>query len=115
MTLRQKDRIRKWVIALRSGEYQQGKESLHPDGKFCCLGVACDLFLKAKKMTWEQNDFYIEKNLNDLPISVVHWFGLPDGNPLVSPTITAVMANDDRQWSFKKIATSIEKLYLKDS
>jgi hypothetical protein len=29
----------KWLAALRSGEYQQGREFLYSDGKYCCLGV----------------------------------------------------------------------------
>lgn len=34
----------KWVEALRSGKYQQGKAMLRSrDGEFCCLGVLCDL------------------------------------------------------------------------
>ena len=38
-----------WVKALRSGNYQQGRHALRSgkDGdqdKFCCLGVACDIF-----------------------------------------------------------------------
>lgn len=32
-----------WVEALRSGEYKQGKQLLHADDRFCCLGVACKL------------------------------------------------------------------------
>lgn len=32
-----------WVEALRSGRYQQGKDYLNQNGKFCCLGVACEL------------------------------------------------------------------------
>lgn len=33
-----------WVAALRSGLYEQGQQVLKTqDGKFCCLGVACDL------------------------------------------------------------------------
>jgi hypothetical protein len=31
----------KWIAALRSGEYKQGKDKLHHDGRFCCLGVGC--------------------------------------------------------------------------
>ena len=32
----------KWLAALRSGEYGQGKSALNPGpGKYCCLGVAC--------------------------------------------------------------------------
>lgn len=33
----------KWVAALRSGKYEQGHEYLNKDGKFCCLGVLCDV------------------------------------------------------------------------
>jgi hypothetical protein len=34
----------KWIAALESGEYQQGRAALNRGGAFCCLGVACDLF-----------------------------------------------------------------------
>ena len=33
----------KWVEALRSGQYLQGKNALKTDDKFCCLGVLCDI------------------------------------------------------------------------
>lgn len=34
----------KWVNALRSGKYDQGKGRLKDDeNKFCCLGVLCDV------------------------------------------------------------------------
>lgn len=32
---------RKWVEALRSGQFQQTKKFLHKDGAYCCLGVLC--------------------------------------------------------------------------
>ena len=33
----------KWVEVLRSGEYEQGQETLRSyDNKFCCLGVLLD-------------------------------------------------------------------------
>jgi len=34
----------KWTTALRSGEYEQGRNYLASDGKFCCLGIACEIF-----------------------------------------------------------------------
>ncbi len=34
---------RKWLKALRSGEYDQGKGKLFCDGKYCCLGVADEI------------------------------------------------------------------------
>lgn len=33
----------KWLAALRSGDYEQGTGRLAEDGKFCCLGVACEV------------------------------------------------------------------------
>lgn len=34
----------KWTAALRSGEYKQGKGQLRDGrGKFCCLGVLCNV------------------------------------------------------------------------
>ena len=32
-----------WLTALRSGKYQQGTGALNKNGKFCCLGVLCDI------------------------------------------------------------------------
>jgi hypothetical protein len=37
---------RRWVEALESGHYQQGKGLLCSGDKYCCLGVACDVFDK---------------------------------------------------------------------
>ena len=33
----------KWVDALRSGDYEQGKGALLASGKYCCLGVLCEV------------------------------------------------------------------------
>jgi hypothetical protein len=33
----------KWVEALRSGRYEQGRMMLLHEGRYCCLGVLCDL------------------------------------------------------------------------
>jgi hypothetical protein len=36
--------IKRWIRALRSGDYKQGAGRLQSTKGFCCLGVACDLF-----------------------------------------------------------------------
>lgn len=36
----------KWITALRSGEYRQGRGSLREHDAYCCLGVLCDLHAK---------------------------------------------------------------------
>ncbi len=32
---------KKWLAALRSGEYEQGLHNLYRNGTYCCLGVGC--------------------------------------------------------------------------
>lgn len=33
-----------WIPALRSGDYEQANGALRKDDRYCCLGVACNLF-----------------------------------------------------------------------
>lgn len=42
--------IRKWVRALRSGKYNQGEFALQSAKGFCCLGVACKIFIPRDKL-----------------------------------------------------------------
>lgn len=32
-----------WIEALRSGRYEQGQKHLMANGKYCCLGVLCEV------------------------------------------------------------------------
>lgn len=44
-----KKNIQTWINALRSGQYEQGRGALEPQrDQYCCLGVACDLFIPRK-------------------------------------------------------------------
>lgn len=53
----------KWIAALRSGKYEQGKEKLHCDGKFCCLGVLADI---VKPEQYDGHHFsYIEEETGE--------------------------------------------------
>jgi len=46
-----------WLAALRSGEYDQGRDRLRTDdGAFCCLGVLCDLHANATGSKWDSVD-----------------------------------------------------------
>ena len=33
----------RWTAALRSGEYEQGAGRFEDEGRYCCLGVLCDV------------------------------------------------------------------------
>ena len=40
------DNAKKLIKALRSGEYKQCRAVLRDSRRFCCLGVACDIYSK---------------------------------------------------------------------
>lgn len=114
----------KWVKALRSGKYKQGKGALKKNGNFCCLGVLCDLYIKEYKTAkWEEKEFPINKriaflhprlNIEEdavLPMVVSKWAGLRNNT---SPSNIKTSKGDltdlnDTSTSFKRIATIIEK------
>lgn len=116
-----KENIRKWVNALRSGEYKQTTGLLHNDYGYCCLGVLCDVSIK--------NGLDVEcySTVNDsdepciaygdswsqLPEEVVDWAGLEQPNPMLVED-DAVSLNDDMGYDFNQIADLIEKKYLSD-
>lgn len=38
------DNAAKWIAALRSGDYSQGRSRLRTQEGYCCLGVACEVY-----------------------------------------------------------------------
>lgn len=78
-----------WVAALRSGDYQQGQGYLARDDKFCCLGVLCELAVKADvdglNLGWAGPGIraYNEAT-GELPEVVTKWAGLHSNNPMVN-------------------------------
>ncbi len=108
-----------WTQALRSGEYIQGVGHLVEDGKYCCLGVLCDLAVKAGIVTEQGGHFttvtqddgsYDEDNCY-LPRSVQTWAGLNSRNPEVTLNgLNRPLAalNDSRGVDFQGIADLIE-------
>jgi hypothetical protein len=46
----------KWIRALRSGKFKQGKQRLRADdGGYCCLGVLCEITGNAKNRNMNQS------------------------------------------------------------
>ena len=106
---------RKWVTALRSGKYMQGRGFLKDeDGGYCCLGVLCDVFAKEKsklgvKFIGESDGTWSFMGSGATLSGVVaDWAGLDHTDPTIGPT-TAISLNDDQCRSFKYIARMIEK------
>lgn len=82
----------KWITALRSGEYKQGKNVLRSnDDCYCCLGVLCDVYIKEtgkgewRKTTLTSEYYFIttaqSSNTFALTNEVAEWAGLKGRNP----------------------------------
>lgn len=50
---------KKWVAALRSGEYQQTRQALYDGKGFCCLGVLCEIMERPKSLVNGTNGTYL--------------------------------------------------------
>lgn len=110
----------KWLEALRSGNYFQGKEHLKVESggvtRHCCLGVLCevaiadglDLDVKKVNQTYE-----FDTAAASLPIVVQDWSGILSG--LGDFYNTGVATNlaflNDRGQSFASIADVIEEKF----
>ncbi len=118
---------KKWVAALRGGEYKQGTGALRrTDNSFCCLGVLCDLYMKdTNQELWEEPvcrghpKYYMYGKTGDLPDMVRGWAGIRYSTPhlprSVAPfndglTYTSLIAVNDRlNYSFDQIADLVEQ------
>lgn len=103
-----------WVEALRSGKYKQGKNVLRSaDDCFCCLGVACDLFVSLEHVVkYRENGAYSYKGvLSEVPYEVL--LSLKLRSPLgkiegVDGEKSLAILNDKLYWNFQEIADFIE-------
>lgn len=125
-----KENIRKWVDALRSGEFKQGTGRLRTGDSYCCLGVACEIAkregvdLRTATSVRMVNDdegstetiHYYDDQSGYPPTAVGDWLGVGRRNPHVGVAngvdLSATEANDTHLWDFAKIADGIENLYL---
>lgn len=95
-----------WVEALRSGKYEQGKYCLRTaEGKYCCLGVLCEI--SGKEYNPEQLG---------IPNEIMEWADLdsylpeiPDSQEVVGGPVKLSHLNDAANYSFEQIATLIEE------
>jgi hypothetical protein len=128
--------IKQWVDALRSGDYKQTTGYLHridadyetPAG-MCCLGVLCDLAVKADVVQAHAIGGGLMQYGNEthvLPRVVKEWAGLEFDNPYVDHVVDydgvpepahdpLSLLNDDFGLGFEAIADAIEATYLAKS
>lgn len=105
-----KELMKKWIEALRSGKYQQGMRRLKThDNKFCCLGVLCDISEtgKWKVSSFGENSFvddsYGDTNVYMPPFEALTKVGLDyeDASELATK-------NDTQEHTFEEIAEILE-------
>ena len=117
-----------WVAALRSGEYEQATGGLRDDGSYCCLGVACELGVRAGVVEWikaDDGDGYRQTGSTDrpnpdvLPAVMGDWLGLAHAagqtvewhstDPESTGVDNLAEINDYLEWDFDQIADLIEQ------
>jgi hypothetical protein len=116
--------IKAWHDALLSGQYPQGQGTLVRGGRYCCLGVACHLAMKAGVRLMEidaQGDDYGFRTTEDyietdtLPRVVREWLGIDESDPaLIIPDgdpVPAASLNDDSHYTFAQIAECIVRTW----
>lgn len=126
LTLKQKQQRkvrRDWVKALRSGKYAQGRYRLHTikgdKHSFCCLGVLCDLAVKAKVLKSYVRGSYVvygpHEQYSVLPDELLKFAGILSNQGKYIPSTgrpTSLVANNDGRGrshkDFNQIADIIE-------
>jgi hypothetical protein len=109
----------KWIEALKSDEYRQGKLALkNYDDTFCCLGVLCDLYIKEKGLKWTapiegSQGYYTlctetDRARTHLPDEVVTWADM-DSRYGSYVEGSSLMADNDNGKSFLEIANIIRE------
>ncbi len=108
--------MKKWVAALRSGEYKQCYHQLQDTNGFCCLGVLIDLYIAEKGFeafnfsSMQVNDDGTLKGMF-LPGAVQNWAGMLYGNGSLSDDDISLVTLNDRRTPFSEIADIIEARY----
>ena len=114
------ENAKKWVEALRSGEYEQGVSYLHinrDDGEdFCCLGVACELYQKENGSPLMQETLHSKivtynSCRSILPYVVKDWLGLRTNSGVFYTTdedYEELTVLNDKGVAFDEISNIIE-------
>lgn len=118
----------RWVAALRSGEYKQGYSALACEGsmspgvpaRFCCLGVACEVF-DVPRM-WNGMTFLYDGESAKLPHDLRTRLGVSRSVEVILYNAsgvtfyeTLISLNDDAGLTFSQIADVIEYFFKVDA
>lgn len=104
------ENAKKWVAALRSGEYAQTQFALKNYKGHCCLGVGCDVYGKETGENWQEvcAIYKFMDSSAQLPEPVQKWFGLRSEAGRYKMADSLMADNDSRKRTFAEIADIIE-------
>lgn len=111
----------KWISALRSGQYKQGRGRLrNEDDHYCCLGVLCEVMGIPWEPSEETGDMSYAGSIAYVPGQYAQQIGITPGglfdkeitmSDLDDQTFSGVAALNDAGYSFAVIANVIEKQF----
>lgn len=109
------ENIQKWCKALRSGKFRKTKNKLQDENGYCCLGVACVLFIPKRKLktTVTVNGLsYIVGYAAEDQTHSPQW--LKDVNSLFFQITNEHLSvlNDSKEFTFDEIADLLEAVFI---
>ena len=107
----QNENTKKWVAALRSGRYKQGLGWLNRGGRYCCLGVGCEVYIAAGNALFKTEEV---PHVSSKIVSYDNCVGMPPDEVSSWLGISPGEADDLACWndsgeSFNQIADRIEQ------
>lgn len=111
LTNHDKQQIRNWLKALRSGQYSQVTMKLQNDQGYCCLGVACDV--TTPKVLQARNGYgYLTGWLPSHQNASPAWLKKinTETNERIKTHLTEL--NDNLNFNFTQIADVVEATFL---
>lgn len=120
--------IERWVHALESGEFPQGKGSLRMGEEYCCLGVLCELAARdgvippAELVQPDGDSVYKYDDASGFPSQAVcEWVGITAYADVADQLVGTVPGQfkilagmNDQGAVFTEIAAHIRKTWLED-
>lgn len=109
MMIRKSD-IKKWCAALDSGKYKQTYITLQDNRGYCCLGVACDIFIEKKEQLLKY-----KKLIGDMPgdqINSPKWLQRINDDFSRKCWYSLTHLNDNERLTFSEVATILELVYI---
>jgi hypothetical protein len=106
-----KEELRVWIAALRSGKYSQTRGRLQNENGYCCLGVACKVLIPIEKQILSSTGFLVggmPKHQQDAP----EWLNQIDDDVKQKKGQSLTELNDYNKFTFSQIADLLEKYYL---